>query len=44
MAAKWWPNTIHLLVGSKSCPLRRRSAGVARSSFNAITRAAMNLP
>ncbi len=33
MAAKWWPKTIHLLVGSKSWPLRRRSAGVARWSF-----------
>ena len=42
MAAKWWPNTIHLLVGSKSWPLRRRSAGVARVSSSAMTRAAMN--
>ena len=30
IAAKWCPNTIHLLVGIKSRPLSRRSAGVAR--------------
>ena len=27
MAAKWWPNTIHLLVGTKSRPSLWRSAG-----------------
>ena len=31
MAAKWCPKTTHLLVGTKSRPLSRRSAGVARS-------------
>ena len=30
MAAKWWPNTTQRLVGMKSRPLLRRSAGVAR--------------
>jgi len=44
MAAKWCPNRIHRLVGSKSWPSRGRSAGVARRSFSASTRTAMNLP
>jgi hypothetical protein len=43
MAAKWWPKTIHLLVGSKSWPLRSRSAGVARASSSVITLAAIQL-
>src|SRR5438034_2377446 len=31
IAAKWWPNSTHLFVGTKSWPLLKRSAGVARS-------------
>ena len=30
IAAKWCPKTTHLLVGTKSRPSSRRSAGVAR--------------
>ncbi len=30
MAAKWWPNSTQRWVGTKSRPLLRRSAGVAR--------------
>ncbi|SKS82993.1 Uncharacterised protein [Mycobacteroides abscessus subsp. abscessus] len=32
MAAKWWPNSTLRSVGTKSLPLSRASAGVARSS------------
>jgi hypothetical protein len=41
MAAKWWPKTIHLLVGTKSRPSASRSAGVARVASSAKIFAAM---
>ena len=42
IAAKWWPNTIHLFVGTKSRPSSFRTAGVARVASSAKTFAAMN--
>ena len=42
MAAKWWPNTTHRFVGTKSRPSFSRSAGVGRASSSAKMRAAMN--
>jgi hypothetical protein len=41
IAAKWWPYRTHLFVGTKSRPLLRRSAGVARRPSRAKTRSAM---
>ena len=43
IAAKWWPNTIHLFVFTKSCPSSFASHGVARRSSSIITRAAIHL-
>src|SRR5258708_1953025 len=43
MAAKWCPKTTHLLVGMKSRPLSRRSAGVARSGSSTSTLAEIKL-
>ncbi len=42
IAAKWWPKSTHLLVGTKSRPSSRRSAGVARVLSSASNFAAMN--
>jgi hypothetical protein len=42
MAAKWWPNTIQRLVGTKSRPSLNLSAGVARVGSSANTFAARN--
>ncbi len=35
MAAKWWPNTTHRFVGTKSRPSFNRSAGVSRLASSA---------
>ncbi len=39
MAAKWWPNTTHRFVRTKSLPSEWISAGVARVSSIVSTRA-----
>ena len=42
MAAKWWPKSTHLFVGTKSRPSSNRSAGVARVSSSVNSFAATN--
>ena len=43
MAAKWWPNTIHLLVGTKSRPSYEAFGGRRARGSRAKIFAAMNL-